>query len=507
MGVFEMTRKCHERYVGARSIMRKVQISAVAMVVGLGWAMPGFAQSVTVSQDDLAAMRAQMEAMAQRITTLETQLEQSKGAQVSAPYAAEQIPANNSQAGTPPQLANGPTVAPAPAPGTGAAEPVKKVAKASGIKVRGYTQLRFNEIISGDKDAPSGQSRLRSVQDGSIGSDSNFSIRRLRVVMQGDLGYGVSFYLQPDFAVAVNNQSSGERRENYLQLRDAYVDVAATKELKFRFGQSKVPFGWENLQSSSNRIPFDRTDAINSAVPSERDLGIVAYYTPAKVQAVWDELEDEGQKLFGNYGAFGVGVFNGQGVNRRERNESVMTVAMGTYPFRLDGLGGMFEGQVLELGGSVMRNKVRPELSTGGVSDGNFTERRAGLHAILYPRPFGIQAEWNFGKAPQFNAGTGTIELAKATGGYVMAMYRIANFGEGTLIPYARWETYKGGWKAAADAPALNTNDFEVGVEWAPIKPLELTFTYARMKRVEADSKRFGQAKGDVLRAMLQWNY
>lgn len=489
--------------------MRRLAISTVAVATALGWTAPGFAQSAAVTQEDLATMRAQMEAMAQRITSLESQLAAAKAAppaQQLATTAPAPVPA---QAGTPAQ-ATAPTVAVAQAPAASAADkslPAQVVKAANGIKIRGYTQLRFNEIISGDKDAPSGRSRLRSVHDGSIGPDSNFFIRRLRLVFQGDLGHGVSFYLQPDFAAAVNNQSSGERRDNYLQLRDAYVDVALDKahRLKLRAGQQKVPFGWENLQSSSNRIPLDRSDAMNSAVPSERDLGLTAYYTPAHVEEIWDELENEGQKLFGNYGAFGVGIYNGQGINRPERNESVMSVAMATWPFRLDGIG--LDGQVLELGGAVMHNKVRPEVRAGGVTEENFEEHRVGLHAVLYPRPFGIQAEWNFGKTPEFDTASQSIELKKASGGYVMAMYRIPHVGEGTLIPYARWERYKGGWKAAVNSPRLDTNDIELGVEWTPFKPIELTLAYARMKRREADERRTGQAKGDVLRAQIQWNY
>ncbi|MGF7154534.1 porin [Novosphingobium gossypii] len=501
--------------------MGRQQISAVALAVALGgatcWATPAFAQTAggsAVTQEDLAAMRAQMTAMAQRITSLEAQLAAAKqvpgSPQLAASAPAMAAPA---QSAAPAQVAVAPSgpAAPQAAPAAGASSgqslPAQVAKAASGIRIRGYTQVRFNEIVSGDKDAPAGRSRLRSVHDGSIGPDSNFFIRRLRLVFQGDLGHGVSFYLQPDFAAAVNSQSVGERRDNYLQLRDAYVDVALDKahRLKLRVGQSKIPFGWENLQSSGNRVPLDRSDAMNSAVPSERDLGVVAYYTPTHVQQIWDDLEHQGQKLFGNYGAFGAGVFNGQGVNRPERNESVMSVAMATWPFRLDGIG--LDGQVLEVGGAVLHNKVRPEVRAGGVTEANFEEHRVGLHAILYPKPFGIQAEWNFGKAPEFDTASQAIQLKKASGGYVMAMYRIAHFGGGTLIPYARWERYKGGWKAAVNAPRLDTNDIELGVEWAPIKPLELTLAYARMKRAEADERRSGQAEGDVLRAQLQWNY
>ncbi|WP_298396352.1 porin [Sphingobium sp.] len=378
------------------------------------------------------------------------------------------------------------------------------------LTLRGYTQMRYNAFLSGDDSAPSGQSRLRSVHDSSISDRGSFSLRRARLVLQGDVSDRVSLYLQSDFASAVNNQAGSERREGFVQLRDAYADVFLDKgkNWRLRFGQSKVPFGWENMQSSSNRLTLDRSDAINSGVPSERDLGIVAYYTPPSVQKIWDRLGHDGQKLFGNYGAFGLGVFNGQGTNRTEQNRGLMKVAFATWPFELDGLGDAFEGQVFEIGGSAMMNDVQPELRSGGVSTIAYDDNRAGIHAILYPQPFGIQAEWNWGKGPEFDRISQSIETKNLSGGYVQAMYRLPTDDSiGALMPYGRWQHYRGGWKAGTNAPRLETDEFELGVEWQPWKALEFTFAYARMKRAEADERRTGRAEGNLIRTQVQWNY
>ncbi len=404
-----------------------------------------------------------------------------------------------------------PKPAPAAAPSTqlAAATPEPKRAWYDRIAIRGYTQMRLNEIVSGDRTAPDGQSRLRSVHDGSIGDNTGFSLRRVRLVLQGDLTDRVSFYLQPDFAVNVSNQSGGERREGFAQLRDAYVDtfLDADRRFRLRFGQSKVPFGWENMQSSSNRITIDRSDGINSGVPGERDLGIVAYYTPTGVQRIWDRLEEDGQKLFGNYGAFALGVYNGQGISRAETNDGAMTVAMATWPFALDGLGGAFSGQVLEVGGAAIRNRVQPELRSGGVSDTSFADERFGVHAILYPQPFGFQAEWNWGRGPEYDDASQSITTKRLNGGYVQAMARVRSSPLGPFMPYARRQYYRGGWKALPNAPRLETDEFELGIEFQPTPPIELTIAYARMTRREADERREGRAEGDLIRTQLQFNY
>lgn len=375
------------------------------------------------------------------------------------------------------------------------------------LRLRGYTQMRFNEIVSGDATAPAGVSRLRSMHDSGITGGSNFSFRRMRLVLQGDLNEHVSLYFQPDFAAAVSNQSVGERREGTVSLRDMYADVYPTgdKAFRIRLGQSKVPFGWENLQSSSNRLALDRTDAINTAAPGERDLGIVAYYTPARVQKIWDRLAADGQKLFGSYGAFGFGVFNGQGLNRTETDNDVMLVGLATWPFELDGLG--LDGQVFEIGGSIMRNTVRPEVRTGGVSTIGYKDNRVGVHAILYPDPIGIQGEWNWGTGPEFDPATGRIEERPLKGGYVQAMAKIDDSPIGPFYPFARWQYYRGGLKTAINAARLETEELELGFEFQLDPALELTATYGWASRKEADERRFGQAEGQILRVQAQWNY
>lgn len=446
----------------------------------------GEAEAIAALRQELAALRAEVEALRRG---------QAPGGNAPAAPAAP-----------PPVLAAAQVPAPAPAPAP-APTPAKK-GWYDRLQVRGYVQMRANETLSGDIDAPAGVSRLRSVQDSAVGERGTFTLRRARLVVQGDLSDRVSVYLQGDMAAAVNAQSNGERRDNFFQMRDAYTDLHfANHTVKLRLGQSKVPFGWENLQSSSNRIALDRADAANSAVPGERDLGIAVYYTPPAVQAIWDRLARDGQKLFGNYGAFAVGVFNGQGINRPEKNDALMKVAMATWPFALDGLGGPFRGQVLELGAQGMLNRVQPELRSGGVSPVSFADNRVNLHAVLYPAPLGFQAEWTFGRSPEWSPAAQAIGSGRLRGGYVQTMYRMKDTAIGPLMPYARWQTFRGGWKAATNAPRLATDELELGVEWQPLKEVELTLAYARMKRAEADERRAGRAVGDLLRAQVQWSY
>ena len=396
------------------------------------------------------------------------------------------------------------------------------------LSVRGYTQLRYNQPLSGDRIA--GDPELKSVADGSIKDNSSFSFRRVRLVFSGDINEYVSLYLQPDFGTSVKG-SGVDDSNNFAQLRDAYADLSYDKkhEYRIRAGQSKVPFGWENLQSSQNRLALDRNDALNSAVPSERDLGLFAYWSPEHVQKLWKSMTKKGLKTSGDYGIVGVGVYNGQGLNRSELNDDLYTVVHTTYPVELNFLGGMFKGQVLEVGADAISGSFTPTVGSttvfgngstnikngtvlsGYSSNTGITEERVALHAILFPQPFGLQAEWNWGNGatlnPTAHSGKGAIERQQLEGGYVQASYKIDNVfrADGFLQPYLKWQTYRGAWKAAVNSPRVSVDEVEAGVEYQYSKAVELTLAYSMMDRT--NTKNLGQAAGDMARAQLQWNY
>lgn len=395
------------------------------------------------------------------------------------------------------------------------------------VNVRGYTQMRYNQPLSGDRVA--GEPELKSVGDSGIGNNSNFSLRRVRLVFSGDINEYVSFYLQPDFASSTG-VSGGDG--NFAQLRDVYADLAFDKghEYRIRAGQSKVPFGWENLQSSQNRIALDRDDALNSAVPSERDLGLFAYWSPTDTQKLWKNLSKKGLKTSGDYGVLGVGVYNGQGVNKSEANDGLTLVAHSTYPVELDFMGSAMKGQVLEVGADAMSgryNKARSAYCynrttcgtaqqvtpTSQGNEGDNSEDRVGVHAVLFPQPFGLQAEWNWGAGSTLDPIANRIERQNLNGGYVQAMYKIDDvFGtKGTMIPYVKWQTYNGAWKNSTNAPRVNVDEVEAGVEYQINKALEITMAYATMSRTNVSSATSAdflkQASGDVIRTQVQFNY
>ncbi|HVI54909.1 MAG TPA: porin [Luteibacter sp.] len=371
------------------------------------------------------------------------------------------------------------------------------------IGIRGYVQMRYNQEAGGDaKD-------LKSPGDRYIGREQGFGIRRARVVISGDVTDKMSIYIQPDFASTPTGSSTG----NFAQLRDAYADLWLDKDKTFRIraGQSKIPYGWEDLQSSQNRLALDRADALNSAVRDERDLGVFLYWTPKEIKERYAYLVKSGLKGSGDYGVFGVGVYNGQGANRPDRNDQLHSVIHFSYPFKFA------NGQYLEVGADAYSGRYKVATGSAAIGGATFTptvdapvagstDRRVAAHVVYYPQPFGFQAEWTVGQGPGLDVARRIIRTQSVRGGYAQVMYKFdGDFG--SLMPYAKWQTYRGASKFDTNAPKMQVYELEAGVEWQPSSAVELAVAWANMRRTDVSAAPYRRIDGQLLRAQLQVNY
>jgi hypothetical protein len=363
------------------------------------------------------------------------------------------------------------------------------------ISIRGYAQLRYNGLIQTNPNLTCEQC------DKSWGNDSEFFFRRIRLVFYGQIHPRVYFYIQPDLA------SSSGSNQNFGQIRDAYFDVGLDEknEFRFRIGQSKVPFGFENLQSSQNRLTLDRNDALNSAVRNERDLGVFFYWAPDEIRKRFSMLVKEGYKGSGDYGVFGFGVYNGQTANLEDLNNKKHVVARLTYPFQIG-------SQIIESGIQAYTGKytIDDKLISTGVQhreDNTYTDQRIAVTAILYPKPFGVQAEYNVGKGPEFNKATNTIDEKSLHGGYITLNAKLP-INEQLIYPFVKYQYYNGGKKHEIDARSYEVKELELGLEWLPYKNLELVAVYTFSDRIYEDFVlNNNHQKGSLLRLQLQVNF
>lgn len=362
------------------------------------------------------------------------------------------------------------------------------------LSIRGYSQIRYNRLLeTNDK-------LVNEQGDKSWGNNGGVFVRRMRIIFYGQINKNVYVYVQPDFA-----SSPATDKLNFAQLRDAYFDLGVDKENEFRFriGQSKVPYGFENMQSSQNRIPLDRNDALNSAVSNERDLGVFFYWAPKSKRQLMSSLVNDGLKGSGDYGLFALGVYNGQTANSPELNNQPHVVSRFTYPFNVS-------SQTVELSLQAYTGKYVVSNLSKSVkvnSDKNYLDQRAAASFILYPKPFGIQAEYTIGKGPEFNKATDSIEVSPLHGGYITASY-MTKINHQILIPFVRYQYYDGGKKHELDARSYTVNELEFGAEWQVNKNFELVVNYTMSRRRFEDfAKQDNYQIGNLLRIQAQVNF
>ncbi len=344
------------------------------------------------------------------------------------------------------------------------------------LSIRGYAQVRHHSII--DQDG----AQLDVPADRSVSETDSFLIRRGRVILSGDVSDHLFLYAQTDMAAS---PTSGDFS---LQMRDLYADISIDKKKEFRFrvGQSKVPFGWVNLQSSQNRLAVERPDGLNSAAEGERDIGAFFYWAPEEARKRFKTLVSTGLRGSGDYGVFGLGAYSGQGPNRRDLNGDAHWVARLTYPFLLG------DGQFFELGAQAYTGRfvvktedvkinnvaVTPTQGKNGTKD-----ERIGATFVWYPQPFGVEAEWNYGQGPQLSSNAARIDTSSLHGGYVQFSWRVQDLSLrgralGEATPFTRWSYFDGGRKFGRNAAASVINEIDVGIEWLPISAVELMLAY-----------------------------
>jgi phosphate-selective porin len=364
------------------------------------------------------------------------------------------------------------------------------------FSIRGYVQIRYNRLLETND-------KLKCDQcDRSWGEGGGFAIRRGRIIISGNLTNNVYFYIQPDFGSVTGTT------QNIFQLRDAYVDVSFDKknEFRLRIGQSKVPYGFENMQSSQNRLPIDRNDGINSALSNERDLGAFFYWAPKAKRELFAGFVRDNLKGSGDYGVFAFGVYNGQTANRAEQNKKLHVVGRFSYPLKVGNQ--IIEPAIQAYAGDYVLPTDLRSTTIKAVKTFEFRDQRVAGSFILYPKPFGIQAEYNWGKGPQYNPAKDSIEVKKLNGGYITASYFLKGKNGMVFYPYVRAQHYNGGKKHELDARFYKVKELEIGMEWQVNKNFEFTTAYTFSERRFEDSKlRNNLQKGQLLRLQAQVNF
>ena len=223
----------------------KFRSSAVAIAIAAGWALPAHAADPgdAAIQQELAAMRAQMSQMVQRIDTLESQLAVAKAAP---PPVTPPPPSIAAPAGTTIAWEGAPRI-------SSPADPRNPAAGSWSFKPRGRLQVDVAGV-----DAPSG------IPGKSFGIATEF--RRAYIGFEGTVPGGFGYRVEADVA------------GSSVDLTDLYLTYKASTKLTLTLGQHKTFGGLEEITSDLFTSFMERA-AFNSAFGFERRVGLSATYS------------------------------------------------------------------------------------------------------------------------------------------------------------------------------------------------------------------------------------
>ena len=368
------------------------------------------------------------------------------------------------------------------------------------LKLKGYLQVRSESILHDT-------GGLAVENDPFANHTSSIGIRRGRVAYSGDLTSHLYVYAQMDFFGTV----SATNGTNYVvQARDYYADISLdpAREHRFRLGLSKIPFGFATMQSSQNRLALERPEAIDTAVENQRDFGAYYMWAPYAIRERFKDLVKMGLRGSGDYGVVALGTYAGNGINRPDNNGEMHYLGRVTYPFEFS------NGQFLELGVQGYWGRFLPTtaaiagVGTPTVANSHgITDSRVAVSGILFPQPFGIETEWNWGRGPVLSRDMHTIAAGNLSGGYIQPAYRHVFANQKELIPFVRWQTYNGGRKFANNAPVDKVNEIGFGFRYIPYPELELTAMFMHGNRTNTNVAPYTNTSYDYLGIQAQVNF
>jgi phosphate-selective porin OprO/OprP len=207
------------------------------------------------------------------------------------------------------------------------------------MTLNGYSQVRFQDYEDGDPKTRNG-----------------FDIRNARLILKGTVLKNIGYNFQCDFAPPT------------VRLMDATFSYTINKFAKFTAGQQKVPLSYESLRTDYDIHSMSRSQVVEALTGRSKDVLATANSTTA----VNNNGRDIGllfsggipnNKTQGTWLDYSVGVFNGNGINTSDKDESKdVGGRLVAHPFKGMGVGASYYDGGATYGIDVSKPKDRDRL-------------------------------------------------------------------------------------------------------------------------------------------------
>ena len=299
---------------------------------------------------------------------------------------------------------------------------------------------------------------------------NTFNVRRARLDIKGNINPHLEFRLQGDFAVSP-------------KMVDGFVKVKLAKYFNIQAGQFKIPFTFENPQSPLTLEGIEYAQVI-SKLSGYSDVCHVATYSGGRDVGLmlYGDLfnfEREGKEI--PILTYKLGVFNGNGMNKKDANlgkdiAGSIEICPGVKGLKL--AASYYNGDYL------LDNEFKINDTLTINHKDNFANRDRLTFGGKYENDrLTIRSEYIYGKTDMANEEG--IYLLESDGFYVSAGYwfdiKCKKSGNVQRIrPVARYDFFR------EDMTEINTNStyYMVGIDWWPYKNLRLLVNYTLKDKV-----------------------
>ncbi|MBR4469129.1 MAG: hypothetical protein IKS53_06810 [Bacteroidales bacterium] len=283
-------------------------------------------------------------------------------------------------------------------------------------------------------------------------NDNTLRMRRVRLSVDGNLAKTVSYKIQGDFTRSP-------------MLVDAYIKYKPCREFAIQLGQFKTPFTIESPINPVNLEIFDYGEAVQQLGGYKDVCGVGALGRDLGLMATGSLFPVEGEEGY-KYSIvdYSIGVFNGNGANNLDNNNSKDIVG------RLDVHPGLKE---ITLSGSYYYGKYNKDDVYFG------TRNRWAAGAQYNDGKFLLRGEYISGKTGQLATVIPEDPNYFNSNGYYGVIGYNFQAGEQKIMPVLRYEHF------TKDTSIVNggTNWYTAGINYWPLKSVNCKLDYSLIQK------------------------
>ena len=299
-------------------------------------------------------------------------------------------------------------------------------------------------------------------------ASSSFQAKRLRLIMDGNVGEKVDFRLQIEAFNGIAGSTNGNGQKT-VQVMDAFATLKLMPELKIRAGQFYTPLGYENYDISPKTLEtVDFSNIVyRMACRNPYEYNVIDYGRDLGVMIMGDAF-DSGKGF--RYLHYDLALTNGSLPTKDDRNSSKDVYASVTVrPMKYFNIKttynyGRYSTQ--NIGGST------------GVGSGKYSPMNRMVVGAWYNDPQGLDLRAEYGLMKSKVDG---IKFIDEQGAYFLAAYHLNKW-----LPMVRWDMYKDSSEQGAagivtgnnKTTTNNYNRILLGVNYQLYKNVTIQFNY-----------------------------